>query len=183
MAKNILVLIGSASKTSFSQIAVRYLQKIAPQSIQLNVFDISKLPLYDRDLDENSPAEYEALRAAVVAADGILWVSPEHNGAIAAMLKNAIDIASRPMGQSKWIGKPLGIVTVGAGMAGGVRVADQLRVIASGTFVNMPVYSANACIGGLFGGVFDENGDVTVEAVKTALQNFIDGYAQFVEKF
>ncbi len=181
MAKNIVVLIGSASKTSFSQLTVRYLQSIAPADLQLNVIDISQLPLYNRDLDENSPEKYTHVREAVAAADGILWVSPEHNGAISAMLKNAIDVVSRPMGQSKWMGKPLGIITVGAGMAGGIRVADQMRVIASSTFINMPVYPVNASIGNLFGGVFDNEGNITVEPVRQALQDFINGYAQFVD--
>ena len=183
MAKNIAVFVGSASQTSFSHIVVRYLQKIAPASIHLNVVEISDLPLYDRDLDENSPVEYARVRAAINAADGVLWVSPEHNASMSAMIKNAIDVGSRPIGQSKWLGKPLGIVTIGAGMAGGVRVADQLRAIASGSFVNMPVYSVNANVGGVYGGVFDANGDVTVDVLKKSLQDFINGFAEFVEKF
>ncbi len=101
MSKNILVLVGSGSQSSFSHGVVRYLQSVAPAALKLNVLDISALPLYDRDLDANSPASYTQLREAVAAADGVLWVSPEHNGALSAMLKNAIDIASRPMGQSK----------------------------------------------------------------------------------
>ena len=177
MAKNIAVFVGSASQTSFSHIVVRYLQKIAPASVHLNVVEISDLPLYDRDLDENSPMEYARVRAAIEAADGVLWVSPEHNASMSAMLKNAIDVGSRPMGQSKWLGKPLGIVTIGAGMAGGV------RAIASGSFVNMPVYSVNANVGGVYGGVFDANGDVTVDVLKKSLQDFINGFAEFVEKF
>lgn len=173
----------SASKTSVSQLVVKHLQKIAPASIQLNIVEIGDLPLYDRDLDENSPAEYNRVREAVAKADGVLLVSPEHNASVSAMLKNAIDVVSRPMGQSKWIGKPAGIVTVAAGMAGGVRVADQLRAIASGTFINMPVYSQNASIGGVFNGVFNEQGEVVLEPVVQLLQSFINGYADFVEKF
>lgn len=117
MAKQIAVLIGSTSKTSVSQLVVKHLQKIAPASIQLNIVEIGDLPLYDRDLDENSPVEYNRVREAVAKADGVLLVSPEHNASVSAMLKNAIDVVSRPMGQSKWIGKPAGIVTVAAGMA------------------------------------------------------------------
>ena len=127
--------------------------------------------------------EYARVRAAIDAADGVLWVSPEHNASMSAMLKNAIDVGSRPIGQSKWLGKPLGIVTIGAGMVGGVRVADQLRAIASGSFVNMPVYSVNANVGGVYGGVFDANGDVTVDVLKKSLQDFVNGFAEFVKKF
>ncbi|SEQ18099.1 NADPH-dependent FMN reductase [Basfia succiniciproducens] len=183
MTKQIAVLIGSGSTTSFSKLVVSHLQKMAPASIQLNIVEIADLPLYDRDLDENSPAQYTRVREQIANADGVILVSPEHNGAISAMLKNAIDVVSRPMGQSKWFGKPAGIVTVAAGMAGGVRVADQLRTIASGSFIGMPVYQQNACIGGLFNGVFDQNGEITIDAVKQMLQQFIDGYAEFVAKF
>jgi len=101
MAKQISVLIGSSSATSFSKLTVKHLQKIAPASIQLNIIEIADLPLYDRDLDENSPAAYTRVREAVANADGVLLVTPEHNGGISAMLKNAIDVVSRPMGQSK----------------------------------------------------------------------------------
>ena len=126
MAKQIAVLIGSGSATSFSKLTVKHLQKIAPASIQLNIVEIADLPLYDRDLDENSPAAYTRVREAVANADGVLLVTPEHNGGISAMIKNAIDVVSRPMGQSKWIGKPAGIVSLGAGASGGVRAAHYL---------------------------------------------------------
>lgn len=182
MTKQIAVFIGSNSKTSFSKLVAKQLQKLAPHSIRLNVVEIGDLPLYDRDLDENSPPAYTRVREAVVQADGVLFVTPEHNGAIPAMLKNAIDVVSRPMGESKWIGKPAGIVTVGAGAGGGIRVSDQLRVIASGAFINMPVAPFAANIGSVFT-LFDEQGEITSEAVKQTLQNFINSYAQFVEKF
>lgn len=183
MAKQIAVLIGSGSATSFSKLTVKHLQKIAPASIQLNIVEIADLPLYDRDLDENSPAAYTRVREAVANADGVLLVTPEHNGGISAMLKNAIDVVSRPMGQSKWIGKPAGIVSLGAGASGGVRAADQLRIICSGSFINMPTAPFAANVGGLFSGTFNEQGEVASKAVAEMLQNFINSYAQFVSKF
>ncbi|MEG9500079.1 NADPH-dependent FMN reductase [Mannheimia indoligenes] len=183
MAKQIAVLIGSGSKTSFSQLTVRHLQKMAPASIQLNVVEIADLPLYDRDLDENSPAQYTRVREAVAKADGVLFVTPEHNAGISAMLKNAIDVVSRPMGESKWIGKPAGIVTVGASAAGGVRAADQIRTITSGAFVNMPTLPFALNVGNLFGGVFAEDGEIANDALKDSMQNFINAYTDFVEKF
>lgn len=183
MTKQIAVLIGSNSKTSFSHLTVKHLQKMAPASIQLNIVNIADLPLYDRDLDENSPEQYTRVREAVAAADGILFVTPEHNAGISAMLKNAIDVVSRPMGESKWIGKPAGIVTVGASPAGGVRAADQIRTITSGSFVNMPTLPFALNVGNLFAGVFDENGEITVEPLAISMQNFINAYAEFVQKF
>ncbi|MDO4434521.1 MAG: NAD(P)H-dependent oxidoreductase, partial [Alysiella sp.] len=89
MSKNIAVLIGSASKTSFNHAVVRHLQNNVPAGIQLNILDIADLPLYDRDLDEQNVVAYHRFREAIKSADGFLWVSPEHNGQVSAMLKNA----------------------------------------------------------------------------------------------
>lgn len=183
MTKQIAVLVGSGSKTSISQLVANHLKNVAPASIQLNFVSIADLPLYDRDLDENSPQEYARLRNAIEQADGVLLITPEHNGGMSAMIKNAIDIGSRPMGQSKWVGKPAGIVSVAAGISGGIRAADQLRVVASGAFINMPVAPFAANVGGIFNGVFNENGEITSEAVVGMLKGFIDSYADFVAKF
>lgn len=119
MSKKIAVLVGSASQTSFSQLVAKHLQNIAPASLSLEIVAIGDLPLYDRDMDTQDIPQFNRVRQAVKAADAVLWISPEHNGAVSAMLKNAIDVVSRPMGQSLWIGKPLGIVSVGAGASGG----------------------------------------------------------------
>lgn len=181
MTKQVAVLIGSSSPSSFNHLAVKHLQKIAPASLQLNIVEIGDLPLYDRDLDAKDVPEYTRVREAVKAADAVLWVSPEHNGAPSAMLKNAIDVVSRPAGQSAWIGKPLALMTVNA--SGSPRVTDALRTVAAGTYINMPVLPFAATIGGIFAGAFNENGEVVSEPAKATLQGFIDAFAAFVEKF
>ncbi len=183
MSKNIAVLVGSNSQTSFSQLVFKYLQSISPDSMELNFIQIADLPLYDRDLDEASPVQYERFRAEIAKADAVLFIGAEHNGSMPAMIKNAIDVGSRPMGQSKWINKPCGIVTLSAGMSGGIRVADHLRTICSGSFINMPVFPFTASIGGLFNGVFNEQGEITQDSVKVMLGQFINGFTTFVEKF
>lgn len=181
MTKQVAVLIGSASATSFNHLAVKHLQKIAPASIALNIVEIGDLPLYDRDLDTQEIPAYTRVREAVKAADAVIWVTPEHNGSYSAMLKNAIDVVSRPMGQSLWIGKPLGLVSVNAG--GSNRAVDALRTVAAGTYINMPVAPFAASVGGIFAGAFDENGEVVSEQAKGTLQGFINAYADFVAKF
>lgn len=87
------------------------------------------------------------------------------------------------MGQSLWIGKPAGIVSVAAGAAGGVRAADQLRTICSGAFISMPTAPFAANVGGIFNGVIGENGEIVSEPVKGMLNGFINAYADFVAKF
>lgn len=181
MPKQVAVFIGSASKTSFNHLAVKHLQKIAPDSLRLNVVDISDLPLYDRDLDTQDVPAYTRVREAVKAADAVIWVSPEHNGGISAMLKNAIDVVSRPAGKSLWIGKPLGLMTVNA--SGSPRTTDQLRTIASATHINMPTLPFAATVGGIFAGAFNEQGELVAEQAKTTLQGFIKAYADFIAKF
>lgn len=183
MSKQIAVLVGSGSTTSISKIVARYLQNIAPANIQLNFVEISDLPLYERDLDGQEVAQYNRFRTEIAKADAVLFVTPEHNASFSAMIKNAIDIGSRPMGQSLWIGKPAGIVSVAAGAAGGVRAADQLRTICSGAFINMPTAPFAANVGGVFNGVIDENGEIVSDAVKTMLEGFINAYADFISKF
>ncbi|MGQ0286632.1 NADPH-dependent FMN reductase [Pasteurellaceae bacterium 22721_9_1] len=181
MAKQIAVLVGSNSKTSLSKIVVNHLKQIAPESLQLNVIEIADLPLYDRDLDENSPEQYKRFRSEIAASDGVLFVAPEHNSGVPAMIKNAIDVGSRPMGSSLWPGKPAGIVSLGG--SGGIRTADQLRVIAAGGFINMPTLPFAANISGIFSGVFNEQGEIASDSVKQLLENFIKAYADFVQKF
>lgn len=181
MNKHIAVLIGSSSTSSFNHLAVKHLQKIAPQHLQLTIVDIGDLPLYDRDLDEQEVPAYTRVRAAVKAADAVIWVSPEHNGSYSAMLKNAIDVVSRPAGQSLWIGKPLGLISVNAG--GSNRAVDALRTVAAGTYINMPVAPFAAAIGGIFAGAFNEKGELVSEAAQATLQGFINAYAEFIAKF
>lgn len=181
MKKQIAVLIGSNSKTSFNQLTVKHLQTIAPKSLQLNIIKINDLPLYDRDLDDQDIPEYTRFREEIKAADAVIWVSPEHNGGVSAMLKNAIDIASRPMGQSVWTNKPLGLISVNAN--GSSRTTDQLRTIATGPALNMPTLPFAVHFGGIFSGAFNEHGELICESAKATLQGFINAYADFIEKF
>ena len=180
MSKQIAVLVGSLSKQSLNKKIAQYLQQTAPANIQLNLMDLSDLPLYDRDLDENSPASYERIRNEIKAADGVIWITPEHNAGIPAVLKNAIDICTRPAGQNCWKGKPLGVVTAAAAMAGGQRVGDQLRNIA--TQLEMPIFPMQTPISQIFS-LFDEQGNFANPYAKARLDEFLVAYGQFVEKF
>lgn len=183
MTKKVAVLVGSGSQTSISQMVAHYLAKVAPTGLTFNFVQIADLPLYDRDSDNQEIASYQRFRAEIAASDAVLLITPEHNASFSAMIKNAIDISSRPMGQSLWIGKPAGIVSIGAGAAGGVRAADQLRTVCSGAFVNMPTAPFAANVGSVFNGVVRENGEIVSEPVKNMLAGFIESYAAFVNRF
>lgn len=181
MTKQVAVLIGSASQSSVNRWAFDYLQTVAPQSLQFTIVPIAHLPLYDRDLDAKSVPAYDEFRAAIKAADAVLWISPEHNGGASAMLKNAIDIGSRPMGQSAWTGKPLALMSVNAGAS--PRVTDQLRTLATGPALNMPTLPFAANVGDIFAGAFNEQGELVSEKGKATLQGFANAFAEFIEKF
>lgn len=178
MSKQVAVFIGSASKTSFNHAVVKHLQSIAPSDLQLNIVELGDLPIYDRDLDEQNVPSYNRVRDAIKAADAILWVSPEHNGQVSAMLKNAIDVGSRPSGQSAWIGKKVGFISVNA--RGSENVIQQLRDLANATYINMQAAPVAAAVGGIFAGSINEQGEVVSEDVKANLQHFINEFAQFV---
>lgn len=178
MSKNIAVFIGSASKTSYNHAVVRHLQSIAPANLQFNIVELGDLPVYDRDLDEQDVPAYNRVREAIKAADAVLWVSPEHNGQVSAMLKNAVDVGSRPSGQSLWIGKKVGLVCVSA--RGGDTVTNQLQSLTQAPYINMQVAPVVANVGGIFSGAFNEQGEIVADDVKANLQNFINEFATFV---
>ena len=100
MTKKIAVLVGSGSQTSISQIVAHHLAKVAPAGLTFNFVQIADLSLYDRDSDNQEIASYQRFRAEIAASDAVLLITPEHNASFSAMIKNAIDIGSRPMGQS-----------------------------------------------------------------------------------
>jgi NAD(P)H-dependent FMN reductase len=127
---NILVLVGSLrSGSTNKQIAEAAVQN-APAGAVLTVFDgIANLPFYNEDIDTEAAVPQSAVqfRAALSSADAVLVVTPEHNGTIPAVLKNAIDWASRPFGESQISGKPVAVIGSAFGQFGGVWAQDETR--------------------------------------------------------
>lgn len=110
--KKVAVLVGSLRKESINRKIALALADLAPESIQLEIVDIGDLPLYSEDIDAgNPPAAYTAFREKIKAADAVLFVTPEYNRSVPAALKNALDVGSRPYGQSAWSGKPGAVVS------------------------------------------------------------------------
>lgn len=182
MTKKIALLVGSESKSSVSQRIADYLVENAPQSLQLFKVSIAKLPLYDRDFDElaEQPSEYERFRNELKAAVSFIWISPEHNAAPTAAIKNAIDVASRPWGAGIWTGKAVGIISSAASRLGGAIAADQLRTIAS--LLEMPVLPFNANISESHL-ILNEEGKISHPSVIRLLDKFLVKYEEFVAKF
>ena len=177
---NIAVFVGSLRKESFSLKTAKALAALAPKSLTLDIIDIGDLPIYNEDLEVNPPSQWKALREAIGKADGVLFVTPEYNRSVPAVLKNAIDIGSRPKTDNRWDGKPGGVVSVSPGNLSGFGANHHLRQ----TLVplNVPVMAQpEAYIGGV-AGLFDERGELTNDSTAEFLKSFMESYATWVSK-
>lgn len=137
MAYKIAIIVGSLREGSLNRKMARAICSIRGDNLDCSIIPIGDLPLYNQDLDSSPPEQWTRFRSAVAGADGILFVSPEYNRGIPGVLKNAIDIGSRPYGQSVFDKKPAAIVTVSPGSIGGFGANHQIRQAA--VFLNMPV--------------------------------------------
>ncbi|SDU93603.1 NADPH-dependent FMN reductase [Pseudomonas mucidolens] len=176
----IAVLVGSLRKESINRKVALALAALAPSNLNLKIVEIGELPMYNEDIDgQTPPAAYRTFRQQLSAADAVLFVTPEYNRSVPAALKNAIDVGSRPYGQSAWSGKPGAIISVSPGAVGGFGANHHLRQ--SLVFLNVAcMQQPEAYLGGA-GNVFDEAGNVS-DKTKPFLQAFIDAYGQWVEK-
>ena len=133
---DIAVLVGSLRKESFNLKLAKTLMAIAPESLTLELLEIGDLPLYYEDSDANPPEKYRAFRERIKRSDGVLFVTPEYNRSVPAVLKNAIDVGSRPYGKNSWDGKPGAVVSASISSLGGFGANHHLRQ--SLVFVNVP---------------------------------------------
>src|ERR1700760_2244082 len=154
---NVVVLPGSLRKESFSLKGANALAKLAPDTIKLNVVTLHGISFFNQDLEATPPADWLAFREKLQKSDGVLIVTPEYNRSIPGVLKNAIDIGSRPYGKSSFNGKPTGIVSNAPGMLGGVNAANSLQQILpgiTGPIMQQPeIYYINSV-----GDAFDDKG-------------------------
>ena len=177
--KKIAVLIGSLRKDSFNRKVAKSLMLLAPPTLELEIIEIGQLALFNQDDEASPPATYTEFRERIKAVDGVLFCTPEYNRSIPAVLKNAIDVGSRPYGASVWSGKPAAVVSVSPGALGGFGANHHLRQ--SLVFLNMPTLQQPEAYLGHIGDQYD--GDtLTGESTKAFLQKFIDAYAAWVER-
>ena len=180
MAKDIAVIVGSLRKESFNRKMANALRDLAPAALKLEIVEIGQLPLYNQDLDADPPAAWKEFRARIKKADGVLFVTPEYNRSIPAPLKNAIDVGSRPYGQSAWDRKPTAVISVSPGAIGAFGANHHLRQ--SFVFLNMPAMpQPEAYIGGA-DKLFDANGKIANDGTRGFVTKFLEAYAAWVEK-
>jgi chromate reductase len=117
--RDVAVIVGSLRKGSLNRQVANALAELAPATLKLDIIDIGHLPIYNQDGDEEPPASWTEFRDRIRAADGVLFVTPEHNRSVPAALKNALDVGSRPYGKNVWSGKPGAVVSASPGGIGG----------------------------------------------------------------
>jgi chromate reductase len=176
---DVAVLVGSLRKDSFSRKTARAAMAVAPATLKTTMVEIGALPLYNQDDDPKPPAESAAFKAKIAAARAVLFVTPEYNRSVPGVLKNALDIASRPYGHSAWDGKPAAVISVTPGGLGAFGANHHLRQ--SMVFLNMPAmpqpeaYISNAAT------LFDEAGNLENDDTRGFLQTFMTAFAAWVE--
>jgi len=178
-SRKIAVIVGSLRKESFNRKVAKVLMLLAGSKLDMEIVEIGQLPLYDEDIDVTPPPVYTEFRDRIKACDGVLFVTPEYNRSVPGVLKNAVDVGSRPYGHSAWSGKPAGIMSVSPGAIGGFGANHHLRQML--VFLDMPAMAQpEAYLGGI-SKQFDGD-QLTNDSTRGFLQNFIDTYATWVER-
>jgi chromate reductase, NAD(P)H dehydrogenase (quinone) len=180
MAHTIVTIAGSLRKESFSLKIANALAKLAPPSLKLDVTTLHGISFFNQDLEANPPADWTAFREKLQKSHGVLFVTPEYNRAIPGVLKNAIDVGSRPYGKSSFLEKPTGIISNSPGPLGGVNAAKALQNILpgiSGTIMGQPETYLNG-----IGDAFNEKGELVKEGLQKVLEQYLTAFAKFVEK-
>jgi len=180
MTSSVAVLVGSLRKASFNRKVAQVLIGLgASEDLRLEIVEIGDLPLYNEDLErESPPAAWTAFRKRVKAFDAVLFVTPEYNRSVPAALKNAIDVGSRPYGKSVWSGKPGAIVSVSPGRIGGFGANHHLRQ--SLVFLDVPALQQPETYLGDVASLLDESGALTDEHTRKHLAGFLSAFAKWI---
>ena len=180
MPYKIAILVGSLREGSINRKVARSICSIRGDNLDCDIVDIGSLPLYNQDHVANPPPEYVRFREQVGQADGVLFVSPEYNRGIPGVLKNAIDVGSRPYGQSVFDKKPAAIVTASPGSIGGFGANHQIRQAA--VFLNMPVMAQpEAYLGHVTDDSFDADGKLNEGPLKELVTGLAHAFHDWVD--
>jgi len=175
----IAVVVGSLRKDSLNRKLALALARLAPGDVTFEHVRIDDLPLYNQDQDGNQPEPVRRLKAEIAAAQGVLFVTPEYNRSIPGVLKNALDCASRPYGQSAWAGKPAGVIGISGGAIGTALAQQHLRNVLA--YLDMPTLGQPEAFVQNKEGLFDDKGHVS-EASREFLKGWVEKYVAWVKK-
>lgn len=175
------ILVGSLRKESFSKKLATNVATLFPEGYTTEFVDIN-LPLYNQDFDDENraPAEYTAFRNKMKELDAVLFVTPEYNRSVPAVLKNALDVGSRPYGSSVWSGKPAAIISQSPGNLSAFGANHHLRQ--SLVFLNMPVIQQPEAYIGNVAELLGDNGKLKNEGTIAFLQSFVDAFVDLIKR-
>jgi chromate reductase len=177
---NVVVIVGSLRKQGFTLKIASALPRLAPDTLKLDVVTLHDLSFFNQDLEAAPPADWLAFREKLQKSDGVLFVTPEYNRSIPGVLKNAIDVGSRPYGKSSFLGKPTGIISNSPGALGGVSAAKHLQNILPG--ITGPIMGQPEIYLNGVGDAFNDKGLLIKEALQKVLQQYLEAFAAFIEK-
>lgn len=177
---SIAIVVGSLREGSINRKVARSICAFAADMLDCTIVEIGDLPLYNQDYDREPPEEYARFRREIAAADGILFCTPEYNRGVPGVLKNAIDVGSRPYGESVWDKKPAAIISASPGAIGGFGANHQLRQAC--VFLNMPVMQQpEAYLGHVTEDSFDEEGCIKEGPLKNLVMSLATAFADWVD--
>jgi chromate reductase, NAD(P)H dehydrogenase (quinone) len=180
--RNVAILVGSLRKGSFNKKLAEALVKLSPKELRFENIAIGDLPLYNQDLDGDGvqpPAAWTVFRQKVKGFDAVLFVTPEYNRSISGVLKNALDVGSRPYGKSVWDAKPAAVVSASPGAMGGFGANHHLRQ--SLVFLNMPTLQQPEAYIGHVANLVSEDGAIANEGTREFLRGFMNAFAAWIE--
>jgi chromate reductase len=178
--RTVAVLVGSLRQASFTRKVAKALAALAPDTLTFQFVEIGDLALYNEELEASVPEPWARFRAAVRAVDAVLFATPEYNRSVPGVLKNAIDVGSRPYGKSVWDRKPAAVVSVSPGAIGGFGANHHLRQ--SLVFLNMPtLQQPEAYIGGA-AKLLDEAGSPASDGTRDYFKSIMTAFAAWVER-
>jgi len=176
----VAVIIGSLRKESYSRKVAKALMVAAPATLGCRIVELGDLTLFNEDLEDQPPASWTRMRDEIKSADAVLFVTPEYNRSMPGVLKNAVDIASRPSGKSVLDGLPAGVVSVTPYNLGGLGANQALRQ--SFVWLNMPALQKPEAYVSKAGELFDENGQLKNEETRKFFRQYMAAFAEFIPK-
>jgi chromate reductase, NAD(P)H dehydrogenase (quinone) len=182
MSKKVGIIVGSLRKGAYSRLMAQAVTQIAPSSLEFSDIGIGDLPLYNQDLETDTPPPaWTTFRSQVEQTDAVLFVTPEYNRGMPGALKNAIDVGTRPWGKSVWKGRPTAVISITPGPLGAMAAHQQLRhtlsVIDSPTLPGPEVYVPGAA------SLFDESGKLKNDDTRKILTTLLQSFERWIGRF
>lgn len=177
----VAVLVGSLRSDSLNQRLARAIERLAPPELSFEYIRLDNLPFYNQDFDHEYPPVCQALKQRIKAADALLFVTPEYNRSIPGVLKNALDIASRPYGTNAFAGKPGAVLGVSVGATGTALAQQHLRNVLA--YLDVPLLAQPEVFIKFHHGLITADGNIGVEGTHKFLHDFVERYVAWIRRF